>query len=116
MSPLPPQYLNSGAGGISGIFLHDRYADSPPPHLHGWWSNSKATRFDMADKVELEKGADSFRLCNPPPFLAALNMASLEARSPFLIIINLSMTTRCHHGWSKPVSKQSTVPDQVKFI
>ena len=32
----------------------------------------------MADKVDLAKGADSFRLCNPPPFLAALNMASLE--------------------------------------
>ena len=39
----------------------------------------------MAEKVELEKGADSFRLCNPPPFLAALNMASLEVRPPFLI-------------------------------
>ena len=35
-------------------------------------------RFKMADKVDLAKGADSFRLCNPPPFLAALNMASLE--------------------------------------
>ena len=32
----------------------------------------------MADKVDLAKGADSFRLCNPPPFLAALNYASLE--------------------------------------
>ena len=35
-------------------------------------------RFKMADKVDLAKGADSFRLCNPPPFLAALNYASLE--------------------------------------
>lgn len=72
------KYLNSGAGGISGIFLHDRHADDPPKHLLGWWSNNKETRFKMADKVDLAKGADSFRLCNPPPFLAALNMASLE--------------------------------------
>ena len=39
-----PQYLNSGAGGISGIFLHDRHADDPPKHLLGWWSNKKETR------------------------------------------------------------------------
>ena len=40
-----PQYLNSGAGGISGIFLHDRHADDPPKHLLGWWSNKKETRW-----------------------------------------------------------------------
>ena len=41
-----PQYLNSGAGGISGVFLHDRHADDPPKHLLGWWSNNKETRND----------------------------------------------------------------------
>jgi kynureninase len=72
------QYLNSGAGGIGGIYLHHRYADDPPAHFHGWFSNSTDTKFNMAEKVDLAKGADSFRLCNPPPWLAALNMASLE--------------------------------------
>ena len=48
----PPQYLNSGAGGISGIFLHDRHADDPPKHLLGWWSNNKQTRDDGTFRPE----------------------------------------------------------------
>ncbi len=72
------QYLNSGAGGIAGMFLHDRYAHNPPAHLCGWWSNKQETRFKMAEKVDLAIGADSFRLSNPAPWLACLNMAGLE--------------------------------------
>eukprot|EP00095_Tigriopus_kingsejongensis_P006090 maker-scaffold712_size108441-snap-gene-0.38 protein:Tk06090 transcript:maker-scaffold712_size108441-snap-gene-0.38-mRNA-1 annotation:"hypothetical protein DAPPUDRAFT_310889" len=72
------KYLNSGAGGIGGAFLHDRHAHNPPPHLLGWWSNKQETRFQMAEKCDMAVGADSFRLCNPPPWLACLNYASLE--------------------------------------
>lgn len=72
--------MNSGAGGVSGIFLHDRYARDPPAALRGWWSNKQETRFDMADKVDLAIGADSFRLSNPSVWHAAINMASLEVR------------------------------------
>ena len=32
----------------------------------------------MRDHVDPAPGAESFRLCNPPPWLAALNLASLE--------------------------------------
>jgi len=32
----------------------------------------------MMNEIELAPGADSFRLCNPPPFLACMNFASLE--------------------------------------
>ena len=32
----------------------------------------------MRDRVDPAPGAESFRLCNPPPWLAALNLASLE--------------------------------------
>ena len=35
-------------------------------------------RFDMADKIDLAEGCDSFRLANPPPWTACLNYASLE--------------------------------------
>jgi len=72
------KYLNSGAGGVGGAFLHDRYAKCPPPHLTGWWGNKDSNRFDMADKIDLAVGCDSFRLANPPPWTACLNYASLE--------------------------------------
>lgn len=72
------KYLNSGAGGIGGAFVHSRHHDNMPSHLQGWWSNAQHTRFEMRDHVDAARGAESFRLCNPPPWLAALNLASLE--------------------------------------
>ena len=72
------KYLNSGAGGIAGAFVHKKHHGNLPPHLQGWWSNSQETRFEMRDRVDPATGAESFRLCNPPPWLAALNLASLE--------------------------------------
>ena len=72
------KYLNSGAGGIGGAFVHEDHHGNLPPHLEGWWSNSQDTRFEMRDKVDLAQGAEAFRLCNPPPWLTALNLASLE--------------------------------------
>ena len=38
------KYLNSGAGGIAGAFVHQRHHQSLPTHLEGWWSNSQDTR------------------------------------------------------------------------
>ena len=70
--------LSSGAGGIAGAFVHSRHHLAMPSHLQGWWSNAQETRFEMRDHVDPAPGAESFRLCNPPPWLAALNLASLE--------------------------------------
>ena len=72
------KYLNSGAGGVGGAFVHRRHHSCLPSHLEGWWSNNQHTRFEMREKVDLAPGADAFRLCNPPPWLTAINFASLE--------------------------------------
>jgi len=72
------KYVNSGAGGISGIFVHEKMNDRKAPHLHGWWGNKDSTRFEMREDIDLAEGAAGFRLSNPPPFLSCLNLASLE--------------------------------------
>ncbi|XP_023325487.1 kynureninase isoform X2 [Eurytemora carolleeae] len=72
------KYLNSGAGGISGVFFHNKHHNNPPSHLQGWWSNKQETRFEMREIIDASVGAETFRLCNPPPWLAALHLASLE--------------------------------------
>jgi len=72
------KYLNSGAGGIGGCFVHQRHHNNMPTHYEGWWSNKQETRFEMREKIDPAIGAESFRLCNPPPWLAALNLASME--------------------------------------
>src|ERR1043165_1459015 len=46
------KYLNSGPGGVSGIFVNERYANRADlPRLAGWWGNDEKTRFQM-DKVK----------------------------------------------------------------
>ncbi|XP_071453284.1 kynureninase-like, partial [Hetaerina americana] len=73
------KYLNSGAGGVAGIFVHSRhFKGDGRKALHGWWSNKPETRFKMAFKLDPAVGASSFKLSNPSPWHTALNLASLE--------------------------------------
>lgn len=72
------KYLNSGAGGMAGIFVHDTHHKLKSPQLLGWWSNKESTRFEMRHAIDIDKSPENFRISNPPPFLACLNLASLE--------------------------------------
>lgn len=72
------KYLNSGPGCIGGAYVNKAHNNRNVPNLNGWWSNNENTRFQMRAECDAAAGVDSFRLCNPPPFLVALVMASLE--------------------------------------
>lgn len=39
------KYLNSGAGGVAGLFVHENAQYLK--RLEGWWGHNPATRFDM---------------------------------------------------------------------
>ncbi|HNL40095.1 MAG TPA: kynureninase, partial [Saprospiraceae bacterium] len=42
------KYLNSGPGGPSGAFVHERHANSPElPRFAGWWGHDESVRFQM---------------------------------------------------------------------
>src|SRR6187549_2292033 len=42
------KYLNSGPGGISGAFIHERHAkDFTLPRFAGWWGHHEDERFQM---------------------------------------------------------------------
>ena len=73
------KYLNSGPGGIAGIFVHERHAESfDMPRFAGWWGHDKETRFLMDDEFIPMKGAEGWQLSNPPIFQMAALRASLE--------------------------------------
>ncbi|KAI9592043.1 kynureninase [Syncephalis fuscata] len=68
------KYLNSGAGGIGGIYVHEKHTNSSNlPRLSGWWSNDTETRFEMAEQLKPSQGAAAYRISNTP----ALSTASL---------------------------------------
>ncbi|XP_053554241.1 kynureninase isoform X2 [Bombina bombina] len=72
------KYLNSGAGGIAGAFIHKKHSNTIKPSLIGWWGHEFKTRFNMENKLKLSPGIDGFRLSNPPILLVCSVHASLE--------------------------------------
>lgn len=73
------KYLNSGPGGIAGVFVHEKHDESfDLPRFAGWWGHDKETRFLMDDKFIPIKGAEGWQLSNPPIFQLASLRASLE--------------------------------------
>lgn len=74
------KYLNSGPGALAQIFVHERHTGAAPTdRLTGWWGNAEATRFDMAEAIDLAPGAAGWRVSTPPilslaPIAVALAM------------------------------------------
>lgn len=73
------KYLNSGPGGLSGIFVHERHArNADLPRFEGWWGHNKDNRFKMPDDFEPMVGAEAWQLSNPPILPLAALRASME--------------------------------------
>ncbi|CAH8545595.1 unnamed protein product [Schistosoma guineensis] len=96
------KYLNGSPGAMGGLFIHEKHhhqessygpkfnesndinssdntiiTDISGPQLTGWWSHRTETRFDLTGHMELAKGADAYRLSNPPLLLAAALTVSI---------------------------------------
>ena len=73
------KYLNSGPGGIAGVFVHEKHVTNTDlPRFAGWWGHDKTTRFLMGDEFIPMCGAEGWQLSNPPIFQMASLRASLE--------------------------------------
>ncbi|MCC6684190.1 MAG: kynureninase [Bacteroidia bacterium] len=73
------KYLNSGPGGTSGVFVHERHADNKElPRFAGWWGHDEHTRFQMQKGFIPMRGAEGWQLSNAQIFPMALHKASLD--------------------------------------
>ncbi len=73
------KYLNSGPGGPSGAFVHERHANSPElPRFAGWWGHDEAERFKMKKGFRPMQGAEGWQLSNAQIFSFAAHKASLD--------------------------------------
>lgn len=72
------KYMNSGPGGISGIFVHEKhFTDSGMNRFAGWWGYRADKRFLMAPGFYPALGADGWQVSTSPILLLALFKASM---------------------------------------
>lgn len=73
------KYLNSGPGGVSGIFVHEKHAyNKELPRFAGWWGYNEGERFKMKPGFDPMPGADGWQLSNVNVLSSAAHLASLE--------------------------------------
>lgn len=72
------KYLNSGMGGVSGIFLHENHHQSDLQRFAGWWGYDEGTRFKMQKSFVPMQGADGWQLSTPTILSMACHRAALE--------------------------------------
>lgn len=73
------KYLNSGPGGVSGVFIHEKHGlDPDTPRLAGWWGHKEDVRFHMRKGFIPEPGAAGWQLSNAPVLSMAAHLASLD--------------------------------------
>lgn len=73
------KYLNSGPGGVAGVFVHERHVnDQTIPKFLGWWGTNASTRFAMATEFDPIPTVESWQLSNAPILAMATLRASLD--------------------------------------
>lgn len=73
------KYLNSGPGGVGGIYVHQHHAKNPKIfRLGGWWGNDEKDRFKMRKGFHPQKNAGSWQMSNAPVFNMVAHNASLD--------------------------------------
>ncbi|KAH7889307.1 pyridoxal phosphate-dependent transferase [Phlebopus sp. FC_14] len=72
------KYLNSGPGGIGGLFIHEKWENIKSPRHAGWWGHDPATRFSMPPKFSAIPGAQGYQQSNPSVLDTVSLLGSLQ--------------------------------------
>ena len=73
------KYMNSGPGGVSGVFIHEKHiTNTNLPRLAGWWGYEKKTRFLMDKGFKPIPTAEGWQLSNAPVLSMAAHKASVD--------------------------------------
>ncbi len=72
------KYMNSGPGGIAGIFVHEKHFKTDFNRLAGWWGYQLDKRFKMEKGFVPENGAEGWQVSTSPILLMATHKAALK--------------------------------------
>ncbi|QXV64408.1 kynureninase [Mucilaginibacter sp. 21P] len=73
------KYMNSGPGGISGAFVHEKhFGNDKLDRFAGWWGYRRDKQFLMQPGFDAEIGAQGWNVSTSPIVLMAMHKASLD--------------------------------------
>lgn len=73
------KYMNSGPGGVAGIYVHERYSRLKDiSRFEGWWGFDPESRFQMTSEFQPMEGAGAWQVSNAPVFTMACHRAALD--------------------------------------
>ncbi len=72
------KYLNSGPGGVGGVFVHQKHHQLQWPRFAGWWGHNKQERFKMEKHFQPIASAESWQMSNAPVLSMAAHKAALS--------------------------------------
>ena len=97
------KYLNSGPGGVSGIFVNEKHCNNTElPRLAGWWGHEKETRFLMEPGFKPMKSAEAWQMSNAPVLTMAAHKAAIDIFDEV--------------GMDKLLKKQKLISGYLEFI
>jgi kynureninase len=97
------KYLNSGPGGVGGVFIHEKFHhDKDLKRFGGWWGYDKETRFKMEKGFKPIGSAEGWQLSTPSLLLYASHKAALEIFEKA--------------GWENLQAKQKLLNDYLWFL
>lgn len=73
------KYLNSGPGGVAGVFINERHLNKPEIiRFAGWWGHDKTSRFKMEKGFVPMPTAEAWQMSNAPVLSMAAHKASVD--------------------------------------
>ncbi|PKR77233.1 kynureninase [Halalkalibacillus sediminis] len=71
------KYVNSGPGGVAGLFVHEKHFGKTPG-LSGWFGSDKSKQFDMEHTFSPAYEAGAYQIGTPHVFSVAPLIGSLQ--------------------------------------
>lgn len=97
------KYLNSGPGGVSGVYIHERHSsDTEIPRFAGWWGHDKDNRFLMEQGFRPIPSAEGWQLSNAPVLSMAAHKAALDVFD--------------EAGWDKVFAKATSLNQYLWYV
>lgn len=111
------KYLNSGPGGVGGLFIHSNNAkDKSLPRLSGWWGHEADGRFKMDNTINPIPTVDGWQLSNVNILSHAAHLASLSLFDQAGITQLREKSIKLTRFLEELIAQSNILSEQIKLI